>query len=71
MKKLILTTLFLGAFVSSADPGLIRLRDVSLDPSAPSIMAKGEKRCAPDQNGCYQYLIQPVKNFTNKEGAPR
>lgn len=67
--KRILIPLLLGALISAADPGLIRLRDVSLDPSAPSIMAKGEKRCAPDQNGCYQYLIQPVKNFTNKERA--
>ena len=69
MKKSILITLLLGALVSAADPGLIRLRDVSLDPSAPSIMAKGEKLCAPDRNGCYQYLIQPEKNFTNKERA--
>ena len=65
--KRILIPLLLGALVSAADPGLIRLRDVSLDPSAPSIMAKGEKLCAPNRNGCYQYLIQPEKNFTNKE----
>ena len=69
MKKSILITLLLGTLVSAADPGLIRLRDVSLDPSAPSIMAKGEKLCSPDRNGCYQYLIQPEKNFTNKERA--
>ncbi len=68
MKK-ILIPLLLGALISAADPGLIRLRDVTLDPSAPNVAAKGEKRCAPDSGGRYQYLIQPEKNFTNKERA--
>ena len=69
MKKSILIPLLLGALLSSADPGLIRLRNAAIDPSAPSIMAKGEMLCAPDRNGCYQYLIQPEKNFTNQERA--
>ena len=67
--KRILVPLLLGALISAADPGLIRLRDVTLDPSAPNVAAKGEKRCAPDSGGRYQYLIQPEKNFTNKERA--
>ena len=61
--------LALGTLSLYADPGVIRLRNGSVDPSAPRIAAKGSNLCAPDSDGCCQYLIQPRKNFTNKERA--
>lgn len=69
MRKIISLLMLFMSGALLADPGPIRLRDFTLDPAAPSITAKGEKLCAPDRNGRFQYLIQPEKNFTNKERA--
>ncbi|MBQ7555313.1 S8 family serine peptidase [bacterium] len=69
MKKLFCLALLLGALTLAADPGTIRLRNGVVNSAASSLMAKGVKRCEPDSLGRCQYLIQPEKNFTNKERA--
>ena len=69
VKKLFCLALLLGALNLAADPGAIRLRNGVVNSSALSLMAKGIKFCEPDSLGRCQYLIQPEKNFTNKERA--
>ncbi|MBO4554059.1 S8 family serine peptidase [bacterium] len=69
MKKLFLIPLLSGALTVAADPGPILLRNGVVNSSAASIAAKGKAFCEPYADGCYQYLIQPEKNFTNKDRA--
>ena len=64
------TTLFLLAFSALgllADPGLILLRETTIDPSEASIQNVAEPVCVPTASGKSQYLIQPEKNFTFEE----
>ena len=69
MKSVIPLLLFVLSLAVSADPGPILLRNGVVNSSAPSLMAKGKSFCEPDSLGRCQYLIQPKKNFTNKERA--
>ena len=67
MKKTILLSLLLGALTLAADPGLIRLRNGVVNSASLSFMSKEKSFSEPDSLGRRQYLIQPEKNFTNKE----
>ena len=69
MKIVIPLLLFVLSLAVSADPGPILLRNGVVNSAAPSLMAKGKSFCEPDSLGRCQYLIQPKKNFTNKERA--
>ena len=63
-------TFFLLAFSALsllADPGLILLRETTIDPSEASIQNVAEPVCVPTASGKSQYLIQPEKNFTFEE----
>ena len=67
MKKTF-TLLLLAASISAfADPGLIRLRENVIDPSAPQMQSVLTPECQSTAAGKYQYLIQPDKNFSTEE----
>lgn len=63
MKKSLLPLLLLFAFSAAADPGLIRLRETVIDPSAASVQSVAEPACAPTASGKFQFIIQPALNF--------
>ena len=67
MKKIIALTLLAVSVSAIADPGLIRLRENTIDPNAPKTQSVLKPECAPTGSGKYQYLIQPAKNFSTEE----
>ena len=68
MKNLAFALLFLISSLSLlADPGVIRLRDNTIDPKDPSLQSVAEPKCAPTVSGKYQYIVQPKKNFNFTE----
>ena len=67
MKKLLLLLFVFVSFAALADPGLIRLREVCIDPESASVSAVSEPRCAPTSLGKFQYILQPAKNFDDDE----
>jgi len=67
MKKIIVLTLLAVSVSAIADPGLIRLRENTIDPNAPKTQSVLKPECAPTGSGKYQYLIQPAKNFSTEE----
>ena len=68
MKKRAFALLFLiSSLTLLADPGVIRLRDNTIDPNDPAIQSEAEPKCAPTVSGKYQYIVQPKKNFSFTE----
>lgn len=67
MKKLFLILLVASALSALSDPGLIKLREFEIDPSAASVNSVSETQCAPTSAGEYQFIVQPEKNFSAKE----
>ena len=69
MKKLLLLSLlFLTlSFEVSADPGLILLRESTIDPSVTQTQSARTLECVPTNSGKRQYIIQPAKNFSTEE----
>ena len=67
MKKIFLILLATAALSALADPGLIKLREFEIDPSAASVNSVSETQCAPTSSGEYQFIVQPEKNFSAKE----
>ena len=51
MKKLFLILLATAALSTLADPGLIKLREFEIDPSAASVNSVSETQCAPTSSG--------------------
>ena len=68
MKKVVIFTfsamLNLSLF---ADPGLIQLRDNTLDPASYQLQSQVEPVCSPTASGQYQFIVQPAKNFSVEE----
>ena len=68
MKKWAFALLFLiSSLTLLADPGVIRLRDNTIDPNDPTIQSTAEPKCYPTASGKYQYIVQPKKNFNFTE----
>lgn len=67
MKKIFLILLATAALSALADPGLIKLREFVIDPSAASVSSVSETQCAPTTAGEYQFIVQPEKNFSAQE----
>ncbi|MBR5623656.1 S8 family serine peptidase [bacterium] len=68
MKKRAFALLFLiSSLTLLADPGVIRLRDNTIDPNDPAIQSTAELKCCPTASGRYQYMVQPKKNFNFTE----
>ena len=68
MKKQAFSLLFLISSLSLlADPGVIRLRDNTIDPNDPAIQSTAEPKCYPTASGKYQYIVQPKRNFSFTE----
>lgn len=68
MKKRAFALLFLiSSLTLLADPGVIRLRDNTIDPNDPAIQCAAEPKCCPTASGKYQYIVQPKKNFNFTE----
>ena len=67
MKRIIFLTFLTAALGVNADPGLILLRETTIDPAQASIQNVAEPVCVPTASGKSQYLIQPEKNFTFEE----
>lgn len=59
MKKRAFALLFLiSSLTLLADPGVIRLRDNTIDPNDPAIQSTAEPKCYPTASGRYQYIVQ-------------
>ena len=68
MKKWAFTLLFLiSSLTLLADPGVIRLRDSTINPKDPALQSVAEPKCFPTASGKYQYIVQPKKNFNFAE----
>ena len=69
MKKPYSIFLFILAwnFVLLADPGLIQLRENTIDPSTPKTFSAALPQCSPTAQGRYQFILQPSKNFSFEE----
>lgn len=50
-----------------ANPGVIKLSECTIDPSAASAAAASVFECAPTALGEYQFIVQPEKNFSAQE----
>ena len=50
-----------------ADPGVICLRDNTIDPASPKLQSQAEPVCFPTASGQYQFIVQPAKNFSVEE----
>lgn len=67
MKKILLFLSVLGASAVFANPGVIKLSECTIDPSAASVAASSAFECAPTALGEYQFIVQPEKNFDAQE----
>ena len=67
MKKFLLLLPILTAAAVFANPGLIKLSECTIDPSAPSVASSSSTQCLPTALGEYQFIVQPEKNFDAKE----
>ena len=50
-----------------ANPGVIKLSECTIDPSAASVALASAFECAPTDLGEYQFIVQPEKNFDAQE----